>query len=1204
MIHYIILLVLILIAIYLLYIIKNYEGFDIFVPLNDISQNLYDFIVPLNDIIKISDISKNILYDNSYDFIDQSLNILYDISHNYYPTDLLNINDTVDNIVIDKQKYKISQIDYNKYYDKYQVSINDLTNKTNAYNSNINRFYDNSDNYILGNKRDINNKLNKIINYDNNHNLEDTDPNIIYNKFNNYYNYFISITDSVYKYIQTAFNKNTSYSRGNVINNTTNNDIDTQYTKLKNIINDINSINSNNLKKNNISRIISVTNSITNKTNQYTLNDDIYNNISTINYYINQNTDTDTDIIKIFNDKYRIITIIPSSFNYYLIDNIKKIYNNITRSYNSTNSSLKSHYDNKFYIYISNINSYVNNFDISINKINGYNDISMNEKINKISDNNNNYITTLNTNKFDYTIFSKNIIEYTDINLNSTINSSINSTLDSIMNNSSDYISMSQKLYNITINSTDINDLSNNIYNSKTNSKLDELYNTIYNDIIINGYIYEEVYQNRSSYNDVSNNLNAYKDVSNNLNAYKDVSNNLISYNEVNSKLIIYNDVSNNLNAYNEVNSKLIIYNDVSNNLNINNISPYYKNARNNLKKSTNPNYKTILSNLNNPNYKTILSNLNNSTNPNYKTILSNLNNSTNPNYKTILSNLTNPNYKTILTNLNTQIYKKILTNINMVLNYLFIAVSFYNIYKYYTTMFNEYKKYITNNSLSIKNRLLSIIEFNNSKINLSEYLNEINTYKNINDLQNYYNSTFYNYIIPKIIKETYLQAFNNYIKVIYDYIYDNFKNNMYNTIQVSYTLYKTAITTLETDTNNYNSHKKKLDDMKNKLKKDDFQLEKNISDSIEYAVQVNRKHDEDVLKEKEAQSEDRLINMIKEYTDKLNESKINTFEFINNGNKLLEKEQQLFNGGNGTDIPLNHFLNNNSFVLSKTINRYIDPSSNQPNSYLYCNGDIDCVDIFGDPIQGQLTDLSDKYSAYTKGKTYGNCGTYTDRIELSTYQRKLTSGLLNPGNIVYQYDPVKCSTDKPWRVGGENTIKDFYKCYENSDIASGEAALKYNMDDTCIYNNSLIYIDVDYINNNFQGLNLNPFLQKWIGETLVYKGILKSINKNNLLDIIIPDKDGTLLTDIQPQYVKIPNLNINKSNDFSKQPSGTYPRPVCKGGTFNQAIGDNPPSKFNTTVEIPTYGSSLLNNTSDSIVSSEKVTCSNSGTLNYSSYP
>ena len=171
----------ILIAIYILYIRKNYEGFDIFDPLNDIiqisdiSQNLYD------NSYDFIDQSLNILYDNSYDFIDQSINILYDISHNYYPTDLLNINDTVDNIVIDKQKYKKSQKDYNKYYHIYQLSINDLTNKTDAYNSNINRFYDNSDNSILGNKRDIINKLNKIINYDNNHNLEDTDPNIITN---------------------------------------------------------------------------------------------------------------------------------------------------------------------------------------------------------------------------------------------------------------------------------------------------------------------------------------------------------------------------------------------------------------------------------------------------------------------------------------------------------------------------------------------------------------------------------------------------------------------------------------------------------------------------------------------------------------------------------------------------------------------------------------------------------------------------------------------------------------------------------------------------------------------------------------------------------------------------------------------------------------------------------------------------------------
>jgi hypothetical protein len=72
-------------------------------------------------------------------------------------------------------------------------------------------------------------------------------------------------------------------------------------------------------------------------------------------------------------------------------------------------------------------------------------------------------------------------------------------------------------------------------------------------------------------------------------------------------------------------------------------------------------------------------------------------------------------------------------------------------------------------------------------------------------------------------------------------------------------------------------------------------------------------------------------------------------------------------------------------------------------------------------------------------------------------------------------------------------------------------------------------------------------------------------MNKNNLFDIYVPDESGILLIDIEPQKLRLPNINVKSSPRLDNLPAGSHPRPICRYGKFSDKCskGNDPPIDF-----------------------------------------
>ncbi len=75
----------------------------------------------------------------------------------------------------------------------------------------------------------------------------------------------------------------------------------------------------------------------------------------------------------------------------------------------------------------------------------------------------------------------------------------------------------------------------------------------------------------------------------------------------------------------------------------------------------------------------------------------------------------------------------------------------------------------------------------------------------------------------------------------------------------------------------------------------------------------------------------------------------------------------------------------------------------------------------------------------------------------------------------------------------------------------------------TDFINKYIVYIESEYILQDYAVRFpdtisvLNNTTAKWFGNQRMYQGIIKTLNKNNLFDVYVPDESGLLLIDIEP---------------------------------------------------------------------------------------
>lgn len=1074
MIKYIILIICITILIYLLFKYKR-EGFD-----------------TLQTNITILDISQNLLIDNCYNFIDGSLNVIH--SNRYYPKDLFDINDIVDDIVTDDISYNISKVNLrnaSEQMDNSRIQINEVVNHLNTKID----FFDNDM------RNTINNRI-RTTNLDYEWSPSTTTTNIInkYNSFKEQYDNLISLRDNTI--INPPFNRN-----------------DNTYYVNKTISENEWSLSFNTLKgiRENLSR---------NGYNISSIEDtNTDNDILLLNSLLAINADTNLSIDSSFNTKYNLALNPPGpniqkiTFNMNTL-NLPDISNSITNQHVYINSILLRSYNNDFKTHIDNLNNYVTIFVRNLELINGYNDLDMLTKITDINFNceayynSNELLNTFNLNTFKITYDNGSINpstvvnSYKDISLNNVIEYSLNTSYNSVVN---------PELYR---------DMANKLYNMRL-SNIDD-YNTLYRTILAD-YITNETYiKTIHGYIDAIN-----TDIMNSNSLISSI--NYVMSLSCNNRLLHTNPISKYLSK-----SSTDIINGYINNSAIRNLSYYGTYSQTN----TNINCDSEIEN------------------------------------QPILDLSNNNNINLLVTYLN---------NIN-------IAIYFYNKYRKYINIKTEYEKYII-----IKPRLdsmLKVVYAYNAFMTNDSYGNVyrelISSYSKIVETKQYYDIYYRPCIIKRYATNIYNSSINDYntkyttlvnatklynIKSVFDYIYSNFEIGLYSVIKDYYDEYVILDTKYINDTNNYQVKLNEYNVSLNKIKTQNNVLHNRISNTVQGIVNDTNGHNRMIIEQTIENKTNEMINNLNSYTLSVNQSKKNAVEYMENSNRLLEKQQIAFGGGNGPDAQLNDYLNgmNSPFVSSDVIrsgviNRYKDTECGE-NEFIYClGGKIDCVDIYGDVIQdSSMEDMSSLFPNYKRGKTYGKCGSHINKINISEYSNNLNENLTQQGNIGYFYDLTKCTPDKPWRVGGEGTPIEFNNCYANQDRASGMFSILRNMNPSDFTNKVLVYIEGDYILQDYAVrfpetiTILNNTTAKWFGNQKMYQGIIKSMNRNNLFDIYVPDENGTLLIDVEPQHLRLPNISLKNPNNLDNLPKGSYPRPICRYGKFSDKCskGDDPPIDF-----------------------------------------
>lgn len=283
------------------------------------------------------------------------------------------------------------------------------------------------------------------------------------------------------------------------------------------------------------------------------------------------------------------------------------------------------------------------------------------------------------------------------------------------------------------------------------------------------------------------------------------------------------------------------------------------------------------------------------------------------------------------------------------------------------------------------------------------------------------------------------------------------------------------------------------------------------------------------------------------------------------------------------------------------SIDRYADENcqKNNEESYIYClDGQIECQDIFGSTVSGNLTSMSteDKYT----GTTFKNtCGSYIDKSNLSDYTTQIGTSSTNTG--VY-FDLSYCNnginSGKPWRVGGTITqtgktskVID-YTCYESqldADRAQNDLInsslnenIIYKVNDnvfvSAYYLNSPVFLDqgvpamlsvIDANKPNTQSAYRTINGQKYYQATIyAVTGDTYSISLSNLPNSA---NEPLNITNIPKNALLKDSLYNPKTKKYYSDLTSTNSlRPVCKSGRFTSCLS-KPPYTIENGIYVPT---------------------------------
>jgi hypothetical protein len=288
----------------------------------------------------------------------------------------------------------------------------------------------------------------------------------------------------------------------------------------------------------------------------------------------------------------------------------------------------------------------------------------------------------------------------------------------------------------------------------------------------------------------------------------------------------------------------------------------------------------------------------------------------------------------------------------------------------------------------------------------------------------------------------------------------------------------------------------------------------------------------------------------------------ISFFSTIMDKLNLLEKKEL---------VPI--FTNKPVEVLA--VDRYMEPSCKDGES-IFCSGKISCTDIFGNEIPDMMK--SEENASYTSGKTYSNCGSYTNRIEYKEWVSSLSKDLLGPATEIVVYDTSNCTITNPWKLVGSNT-----SCYLSVEKAQNAFLEKNTVKNELLLGRTVL-LDSIFLEDHFrknpesifklnhptENIDIQRFKYKGnmqinepnqdidalkalpkvsVNQKTYYKGKITQINKDGY-DLIIPEDYGIKVAGIKKENLFMPNISyLNVLNEtLTDATVNSLPRPMCSG--------------------------------------------------------
>ena len=274
-----------------------------------------------------------------------------------------------------------------------------------------------------------------------------------------------------------------------------------------------------------------------------------------------------------------------------------------------------------------------------------------------------------------------------------------------------------------------------------------------------------------------------------------------------------------------------------------------------------------------------------------------------------------------------------------------------------------------------------------------------------------------------------------------------------------------------------------------------------------------------------------------------------------------------------------------NTRIDQLAVDRYLEPSCKEGES-LFCSGKITCTDIYGNEIKDLMRQES---TSYTGGKTYSQCGSYTNRMEYKDWITSFSKDLLGPAKELITYDISNCTIGQPWKI---NT-----SCYLSVEKAQEDFLQNHTAKNELLLN-STVLIEAPFLEDLFASkpesiFNLNhptenievqrlkykvqsqedpsktakykgnmalgeanqdiATLKKlpkvWVNQVTYYKGKITQINKDGY-DLVIPDDYGIKVAGIKKENLFMPNVSyLNVLNEtLTDAAVNSLPRPMCSG--------------------------------------------------------